>query len=151
MIRLQDLTIRRKLAAIIMLTSATALLLTGTAYTIHEQIALRNTEAQYLWTQADIIGDNCRAALAFSEASDAEDTLGSLRAQPSIAFACVYTADGDVLARYQRDEDSEAAEAPPCGLEGHRFEDGQLVAFRQIVHNGEVMGDGASAQYVGPP
>jgi len=140
MARLQDMTIQRKLTAIIMLISATALLLTGSVYTVYEQATLRKAEAENLWAQAGIVGDNCRAALAFSESSDAEDTLNSLRAQSTIAFACVYTTDNVVLAQYQRDEDEDALEAPPCEADGWRFEGGQLLAFRQIKHNGEVMG-----------
>jgi signal transduction histidine kinase len=124
----------------IMLISATALLLTGSLYTVYEQATLRRAEAHSLWAQAGVVGDNCRAALAFSESSDAEDTLKSLRAQPTITFACVYTTDNEVLAQYQRDEEDEAVEAPACGAKGWRFEGHEVIAFRPIEHNGEVMG-----------
>jgi len=140
MVRFQDLTIHRKFTVIVMLVSATALLITSSVYTVCGQATLRRVAAQNLWTQAGIIGDNCRAALAFSESSDAENTLGSLRAQPTVTFACVYTTDGEVLAQYQRDPSDHVLEVPAFQEESCFFERGHLFVFRRIEHNGKTAG-----------
>ena len=62
---LQNLSIRRKLILITMLTSSIALLLSSASFLIYDLISFRHLLTQDLTTQAEIIGYNSAAAMAF--------------------------------------------------------------------------------------
>jgi signal transduction histidine kinase/DNA-binding response OmpR family regulator len=49
---------------------------------------------------ADAIGQNCQAAITFSDKSGAEKTLQALKATPEVIKARVFSADGQSLAEY---------------------------------------------------
>src|SRR5713226_8425876 len=99
----RDLSIRRKLMLIIMLTSSVALLLACTAFIGYDRYTFRPAMVRDFTTVADMIGSNSTAALAFSDADSAREILGVLRAKPHIVAACVYTRDARVLASYMRE------------------------------------------------
>ena len=100
---LENITIRHKLTAVIMVTCIAALLLVGTVFITWEQVTSRRDAARTLLTQAEMVADNCKAAMAFEDAEDAEEILRSLHVEHSIVFACVYTKGGRVFASYYRD------------------------------------------------
>ena len=137
---LRDTTIRRKLTLIIMAVSITVLLLAGTAFISYEQIELHHEIVTNITLDAKIIGENCKAAIVFGDADDARDTLASLQAVPSFVFACVYTLEGEILAQYQNPLIQEVLQPPVMEHGGWRFEEGQLLLFEQIAHDGEVIG-----------
>jgi len=136
---LANMTIKHKLIAIIMLTSITALLLTGFIFVLYERSHIRHDMAVSLSTQAEIIADNCKAALAFEDAEDAKETLHALHVESSIVFACIYTSSSEVFATYCRDDDNSST---PSELqqEGYSFSDGFLTVFKPIVLDGETIG-----------
>ena len=103
---LNNTTIRHKLTLIIMFTCITTLVMAASAFIVWEQITFRNSMARNLSIQAAMTADNCKAALAFEDAADAEETLKALRAEPSIIFGCVYTADEKIFAKYSRPNSS---------------------------------------------
>jgi PAS domain S-box-containing protein len=49
---------------------------------------------------ASIISDNSTAALAFNDPKAAAETLGALHARTHVISACIYRADGSILATY---------------------------------------------------
>ncbi|MEN6424671.1 MAG: CHASE sensor domain-containing protein, partial [Phycisphaerales bacterium] len=95
-----DLSLKHKLVAIVMLTCIAALTLTGGVFAAWEWTILRRGVVQDLTTHANILADNCRAAITFRDATDAGEILQTVEAVPSIVIACVYTADGELLAAY---------------------------------------------------
>jgi len=137
---LRDTTIRRKLTLIMMAVSIIVLLLASTAYIGYGQYTLRKELVNNVTVDAKIIGENCKAAITFKDADDARDTLASLQAVPSFVFACVYTQEGEILAQYQNPLIQEVNQ--PLFMEhgGWRVEDGHLLLFEQIVHDGEMIG-----------
>jgi len=134
---LKNITIRHKLTLIIMFTCITALVTAASAFIVWEQITFRNSMARNLSIQAAMTADNCKAALAFEDAADAEETLKTLREEPSIIFGCVYTADGKAFAKYSRDK---AVTLPQPQEDGHRFNNNSLTVFRRIILDGEKIG-----------
>ncbi len=98
----RDLSIRRKLMLIIMVTSSVALLLACAAFIGYDRYTFRRAKVHDLMTVADMIGSNSTAALAFGDADSAREILGALRAKEHIVAACVYTRDGRVFASYAR-------------------------------------------------
>jgi len=138
--KLRDITIRWKLILIIMSTCVSALALSGAAFIVSERTIVRHFMANNLLTQARIVADNCKAALVFKEAKDAEEILKALQAESSIVSACVYTNSGETFAGYYRDG---ADKSPyPSGLkeDGHFSNEGLLIAFKTVVLDGETIG-----------
>ena len=78
MVRLQDISIKQKLTAIIMIAGTVALLLASAGFVAYELITYPKVMTDDLSTLAAIIGDRSTAALAFDNKSDAEETLGRL-------------------------------------------------------------------------
>src|SRR5215831_5391910 len=108
MILFRNLSIRRKQLLIIMLTSSIALLLACAAFTAYELITFRKGMVRNLSTLAEIVGNNTSAALDFSDAAAASETLSALKAEPDIIGACLYARKGGIFARYDRAGDATA-------------------------------------------
>ena len=99
-LRLRDITIRRKLVLIVMLTTLTALLLSTVAYIGNELVTARQELRGDLSATAAILGPGCAAALASQDPKSATETLAPLKAKVSIAAAFLYTPDRQRLAMY---------------------------------------------------
>ncbi|MCJ7721978.1 hypothetical protein MUO98_06200, partial [Candidatus Bathyarchaeota archaeon] len=134
------MTIKNKLMLIIMLTCTIALLLVGTLNLSHQYIKIRKELILSISCYAEIIGENCRAALSFEDAKDASEMLKSLDAKSSIVFACIYTKGGKVLARYQRPDITEDIPAPPCAKESYQFDKHYFKLFKEINSGEEFVG-----------
>jgi PAS domain S-box-containing protein len=128
---LRDAPIRRKLMAIMLLTSGLALLLTCAAFLGYELLTFRATAVRELSTIGQIVAANSTAALAFRNPDDAREVLAALKAEPSIVAATLYDADGQVFSIYP---DSLAAAAFPQAPEpdGFRFEGARLIGFAPV-------------------
>ena len=141
MIAMKKMTIKQKLTAIIMLTSAIILLLAVTVFIIWQQVEGRYRLVGSIQAQAGVIADSCKASLAFSDEKDAEQTLTALNAQTSIIFACVYDKQGQVFAKYQREDVTEEIQAPKFQGRSHYFGDGYLAVFSPIELDDEIVGN----------
>ena len=137
---LQDISIKRKLTGIMVLTTCAALTTAGGAFTAYEWFKFRQEMVQMLATQAEIIGTNSVAALTFGDQRAAEETLRALAADGVVTAAAIHTTQGRLFARYQRD----AAKAPfqfsRPDRQGDRFENGSLLLVRPILFSGGNLG-----------
>jgi len=143
MFKWQNMKIRHKLLSVIMLTCITAMALVGIALVLWGQVAFRKTMANNLSIQAEMIADNCKAALAFEDATDAEGTLKALAADPSIVFACIYNGDGDIFAGYylEGSDENVRLEMPVLPQRnGYTFGRGLLTVFKDIILDDERIG-----------
>src|SRR5437773_10730551 len=102
---LQNLSIKRKLMLITMLTSSLALVLSSVSFLIYDLMSFRRQLSQDLMTQAEIIGFNSGAAMAFKDESAATATLSALKAKEDIVAASLYSPEGKVFAHYFRSEE----------------------------------------------
>ena len=136
----QNITIKNKLILIIMTTCLATLLLAGISELLYERREYRKEIIISTSCYAEMIGDNCRAALNFEDARDAEETLKSLQAEPSIIFACVYTKDTKLLAGYQKPGFAGMLTPPVHIHEGYKFEKNYFKLFKQIKENREIIG-----------
>lgn len=68
----------------------------------YEYYAVRQATLQEIRVQAEMVGDNAAAALAFDDATTAAEALATLRASPDVLFASLISPSGAVLAEYQR-------------------------------------------------
>ncbi len=140
MIAFRDLSIKRKLMLLMMLTSCAALLLACLAFMTYEMVTMRQMMAQELSTLAGIIADNSTAALSFKDYKAAEETLATLGAKQQIAAAAIYGPDGEIFARYLRPGTGPGAipVAPEAG--GYQFAAGRLVLFGPVLMDRDRIG-----------
>jgi PAS domain S-box-containing protein len=137
---LRNMTIKYKLILIIMLTCITGLVLAGAAFIGWEWSVLRNNMVQNVSTQAEMIAENCKAALTFRDAEDAKKTLQALHVEPSIVFGGVYAKDNKLFATYYRYYADIKVLPPRFQENGFGFDEGLLTVFKPIVLDGEIIG-----------
>src|SRR5439155_4204188 len=128
-ISLRDISIKKKLTIIIVLTCSVALLLSCGLFMIYDFLHLRDQMRNRISMLAGVVEANCRASLSFEDRHSAEETLATLGAEEPIVCAAVYGPDGGLFARYTRT--GAAGEEPPPWpqLDGTRFAGGRLIQF----------------------
>jgi signal transduction histidine kinase len=134
------MAIKHKLIMLVMATCMASLFLVGTAFVVWEYRSIRRDIARDLGIQAEMTADNCKAALAFDDATDARETLKTLKAESSILLACIYSDTAELFATYYRDGDETAPLPSVLGVDSHEFSDEYLTVFRPIVLDGETIG-----------
>jgi signal transduction histidine kinase/CheY-like chemotaxis protein len=138
---LQNLSIKRKLTLITMLTSSLALILSSASFLIYDLVSFRHLLSQDLMTQAQIIGYNSAGAMAFKDEPAATATLSALTAKEDIVTAVLYKPDGNIFAHYSRGNTALPAYLPSHLQEqGYRFKGGYLEVFHDVTLNGERLG-----------
>ena len=137
---LKNLSIKRKLMLITMLTSGVAVVLSSAGFLVYDLISFRHSLSQDLVTQADIIGYNSAAAMAFKDESAANVTLSALQAKEDIVLAVLYSRDGKIFAQYSHPTSPRPSLTLPPQARGYRFEGSYLEVFRDVTLNGEPVG-----------
>jgi PAS domain S-box-containing protein len=136
----RDLPIRHKLTVVIMITSASALLVGGAASITYEYFRYRGAMVRDLSTQAEIVADATAAALAFDDVEAAQEGLAALAGRRAIVSARLYRLDGRLFAEYVQP----GVSAPPVPLselpEGYRFEGNRLLLRRRVTLGGDRVG-----------
>jgi two-component sensor histidine kinase len=134
----RDLSIRRKLVLIIVLTSGIALFLACGALVAYDWLSTRQGLVRQVETLAAVVGTNSTAALTFDNPRDATETLAALGAEPRVVTACTYLVSGQPFARYLRP--GAEAEIPALQPDGHRFGTDRLDLFHPILLEGQRIG-----------
>ncbi len=128
----RDMPIRRKLMAIILLTSGVVSLLTYAAFFAYEFLTFRQSMVQQLSTLGEIVAANSTAALAFDNQDDAREILAALKAEQHIVAASLYDKNGNLFSRYPESNPAGAFPAAP-EEDGYRFVQSHLTAFQPVV------------------
>ena len=136
----RDLSTRRKLTAIILVTCGVSILFACTMLAVYDVTAFRREISVELVSIAGITGSNTTAALSFGDTNAADKTLNSLAAQTHIVAAAVYAADGSVFARYARAGADPQLVPPHAGPDGIRFSLHDVVVSQPIQLSGERIG-----------
>jgi len=110
---LRSWTVGQKLTAITALTSALALGAATASAVVYDAVAVRASLQQDSESLADMLAVNSTAALTFTDAAAAAETVGSLRSRPNVVSAALYDEGGVRLASYARRSDTD----PPARLE----------------------------------
>lgn len=131
-------SIRTKLNLLILMTGATALILACGGLGFYEWQAYRRTMIRDLTVLSDVISENSKAAIAFSDRRSAKSVLAALHAEPSVVGATIYDASGSSFATYL--DGATASPGTPTGPRVHRFEDGHLILITDIVLDKERIG-----------
>ena len=127
MLTFQNLSIRHKLTAIIVLASGLMILITSLVLIINEMVLLRHGAMRNISVLSDVIAINSTAALSFQDPQTAGEVLQSLRVEPHILVAAIYNVDGDRFALYGNGETNQLPEhiemqsEPSAGLKFSGF------------------------------
>jgi signal transduction histidine kinase/DNA-binding response OmpR family regulator len=97
---LRNASIKHKLEAIILVTTASALLLSLLLFMIVEINSSRGETANRLQSLALLLGANSSAAITFNDYSTAEDILATLSTQKDVIEATIFLDNNDVFASY---------------------------------------------------
>ena len=136
-------SISSRFTLIIMVVSATALVLACGAFIAYDQLSVRDAIVRNLSAQAQIIGANSAAALTFNDPKAAAGTLAALRGFPGIISAGILTPDGQLFAQYRRGGGADVLDLPPLPAgqeETHLFHEGDVLLVRRIEFQGKPMG-----------
>jgi signal transduction histidine kinase/ActR/RegA family two-component response regulator len=135
-------SVRRKLILMAVSTTLAALVAASCIMLLVDLRAFQRYWTDDLMTQADIMARVTAPALAFNDDESARQNLAVLRVRPQILAAAIYTSSGARFAAYLAPGASGSAvripERPQAS--GYRIDGGDLVVFRNIVENGEMVG-----------
>src|SRR5579864_3959416 len=140
MVRFRDISIRRKLLLINVLTTSTALVMASSAFITYERTRFQEDVARQLSTVADVVGANSRALMLAGDRAGVNEVLRGLAAEPRILAACVYGTGGGALACYARDPNAERIFPAALPASGIRSENGDLLLSRPILERGRAIG-----------
>ncbi len=137
---LRNLSIERKLTLLAMLTSTITVVLSSASFLVYDLVTFRSLMRQDLVTEAEIVAYNSAAAMAFNDDAAATVQLSALTAKSDLVSAVLYTADGEVFARYHRA--GSPIQALPAAIEGQdaRVSGGHIEVFNDVSLRGERLG-----------
>jgi diguanylate cyclase (GGDEF)-like protein/PAS domain S-box-containing protein len=137
---IRDLSIRFKLALLILAASVLAVLLASFGFAVYERQSYRASAVRELTALADTLGANTSASLAFNDQGTAEEMLRALATEPNVLVACLYDNQGHIFAQYRRSGDPHISETPARRRDGAYFAGESLTLFRGVLLNGERTG-----------
>jgi signal transduction histidine kinase len=132
-------SIRAKLFAVVMITTAAALVVAAISMTVFELKSYRQALQRELATVANVIGLNSTAALEFSDARTAREILSAAASLPEVLSACLYDREGQLFASYLRPGQSERCPAHPDSP-GATARAAGFVVQEPVLHRGERVG-----------
>jgi signal transduction histidine kinase len=138
--RFQDISIKRKLTAIIMIASTVALLLVSAGFVSYELFTFRQSMADDLSTIAQIVGNQSTAALTYGDQATAKEILNALSAKKHIVAAALYDSRGKLLAVYHSDKNDKTPLPGRPAPTQVQLDDDSLVLFYQIHSTGNLDG-----------
>jgi hypothetical protein len=136
----RTISIRRKLTAIITLTSTAALIVMAAGFLAYDLYRLREGIQHDQATEASIVGATTATAIAGGDRIGATERLQALRAKPEVTAAAVYGADGRLFAYYVRGTIDSSILPTRGEAVGSRFGEDSLVTFDDIRWNGQSVG-----------
>ena len=132
MTSLDNLTLRGKLTAIILITCSAAVLVACLVFGLYDVTTFQRSLSDELETIAKITASNMTAALTFGDSKSANEILSTVGIQPHIEEACVYKADGTVLAEFRRNGSKESFTPPAPRPDETSIVSGHMLVFRQV-------------------
>jgi signal transduction histidine kinase len=131
-------SVERKLVGMMLLGTFAGLLVAIAAMIIYDLRDYHRSWVADLTAQAELIGRNSAAALAFDDAKVARENLALLRYQPKVHAAAIYNARGKVFADYLLKEDTGLPGLPEA--DGVRVVGDDIVLFKRVIEGREILG-----------
>jgi signal transduction histidine kinase/ActR/RegA family two-component response regulator len=136
----RDLSIRRKLTVLVLVTNSVALLLACALFVGYDVIDARRSMQEDLSVAAEGVIITVGPAVDFGDSTGAEEILSALRARPNVTVGRIYDAEGALFAQYVRADLNEVAPAPELRSNARYFEGERLILFREFQRDGEKLG-----------
>jgi len=135
-----NLSIKRKLNLIVILTTGIALLLGFAAFVAEDFRESRRDQSRNVSLMAEMVATNSSAALAFNDAKYANETLAGFKANPHILRAALYDMNGKLFSSYTRPNAKQSDFPVVPEFFDHRFEKDRLIVTRRVTLDGVVAG-----------
>lgn len=142
----RDFPIRTKLLLIIFFTSIIALAVAAFAVLVYESTTFRPRALANLTNLINLYSLNMPAPLRFDDPAAATENLATLATRSEVQKACVYEANGEVFATYDRapaaTEPKRAVEACPAPVLNQKiqFTRSRLSVLQTITQSNEIAG-----------
>jgi signal transduction histidine kinase/CheY-like chemotaxis protein len=138
---MRNLSIKRKLTLLAMLTSGIAVVLSSASFLVYDLVTFRTLLSQDLQTEAEIVAYNSAAAMAFNDIAAANVQLSSLTAKSDLVKAVLYDDHGSVFAHYSRPGEL-VTPAPPftSNRPRYRFTGDHMEVYSDVALSGERLG-----------
>ncbi len=138
---LHNLSFKRKLSWLTLLSTTTALGLAGVVLVAYEIQNFRGAIVSDVSAQAKILANLSTAALTFNDPPVAEEMLSELRHEPYVVAAALFDAQASLFASYQRHPgQAYALPAKPPAHDGNDFSGGNLRLYRKVLLKGQPIG-----------
>jgi signal transduction histidine kinase/DNA-binding response OmpR family regulator len=130
--KFRDISIKRKLTAILLLTALVALFLASAGFVVREFFTFRQRDASQAQTVADLVSANAQTVMRTRDSLTATNLLRALARHGQIRSASILTADGAAFATYVRNGSTNDPIAAILRPEGQYFENGRLILYQAI-------------------
>jgi signal transduction histidine kinase len=131
-------SVQQKLRLMVMSATVAALLVAIAAMVAYDLRLYHRSWVADLNTQAELLARTSAPALAFNDERAARENLELLRFRPEIHAGAIYDSRGRLFAEFGAEKDSGLPQLPEA--DGVRVEGDELVAFRRIVNQREILG-----------
>lgn len=132
-------SLRVKLVGMVLLTTFCALIVAGAAILALDINGFRSQRIGDMSTQIELLALASAPALQFEDHAVANQNLALLSIRPTVSEAAIYDARGGLFASYRRTDNDSALPALP-EREGVTIIGDEMVIFRRIVQDGEILG-----------
>ncbi len=139
MISIRDLSIKRKLNLIVMLTTSAALLAAFAALLVFDLVTTRRNMIRSLSMMTETVANNSTAALSFRDAKFAGEAVKVFRADPHVRQAAIFDASGKLFAQYTSNGEN-AAFPPSPQKDMALFQRDRMIVSRRVVLDNEAIG-----------
>ncbi len=128
----------KQMTWVVVAASTLALCTFTSAFLLFDNVRCRSELQSHLSTLADVVGQNSRTALSFSDRPAATEVLRALRAEPAVVGACLYELSGRLFAHY---EPAQSSVICPATLPQARpVQASYSVEMRPVFRNGQIVG-----------
>jgi len=135
----RDLPIKRKLTAVIMITSTVVLLLTASAFILYEVLTIRDSLKASSEAIAVIAAEEGSAAVAAGDQKAAEEILSNFSVKRQILLSALYLKNGRLLTRYPITEPLNSFPAQPVEHE-YRIAGRAVNIFVPVWQDNRIVG-----------
>ncbi len=140
---IRNWSIKNKLKAVIIFTSFAVLIVLFLIFILTQRTLLRNMLAQEMDILIYNLANNCAASVIFGDQGTANETLGSLAANPQVTLAIIYDSDRRIFSSYQKQKALDFPAAYPSAKllkAGYLFSGHYLERIQTISYGTEELG-----------
>ncbi|HTC21185.1 MAG TPA: CHASE sensor domain-containing protein, partial [bacterium] len=136
------MSLRHKVTAVAILSSSISLLLACLLFILNERMTFPKVMGENLTDLAQILGDTSTASLSFNDPKTALNTLDTLKSNPHIKLAALYTAQGSLFAEYRAGSLESPSVVPAAADKGNSYSvsNGQMELVHEVLSGGDKLG-----------